>query len=132
MKLCGISISTARDFYVKTLDMELHGSSRNIDELSAANLNYQNQAYVCSATGIVNPMWQIRCTCHPSGMMTASQQSLNFPPCVPINNHCQCHQPHAPPQSHLDHPSNTADSHSFQYYSPQLFSPSDSRMMCNH
>lgn len=95
------------------------------------DLHNQSQAHIYSATGIVNPMWQMRCSCHSTpGMLTASQQSLNLAHCHSISScqfpqrHAQAHHPYV---NDIDRNGNATELSSFQYFSPQLFSPTDSR-----
>lgn len=117
---------------VSLINVKDCGASRtsSVEQLSAMDLRNQSQNRAFhSVNGLVNPLWQFPCACQSARIISASQQSLNYVHCHPVHPCQHIYAQQLPTFNNRDsnNPHVTSDPVSFQYSTPQLVSPPDSR-----
>ncbi|ODN00106.1 hypothetical protein Ocin01_06566 [Orchesella cincta] len=105
------------------------GSTRNLQTLSALDLQSRNQSHFYNGTGLVNPVWQLHCSCEMLAVPAAAANQRNLQNLcrncqLPVSS-CRCYNQEQStrndsPQCHSPGSHSTS---SFQYHEPQLQPP---------
>ncbi|CAL8088699.1 unnamed protein product [Orchesella dallaii] len=93
--------------------------------LSAVDLHSRTQPHFYNRTGLVNPVWQLHCSCEMLAVPT-SQHNLQHlcQNCQIPTNSCRCYQEQSGRNININAPSchspGSRSTSSFQYHEPQL------------